>query len=192
MRPKIRDLRRRELVEATREVIAESGFEQATIADISRKAGFSMGYIHHHFRNKDEILLETKRVLYGDMRDFLVQNLEHSIDPIERLSIIIEANFRPHQYSPGNAYTWLSFIARVPFNPAFARFQTIIERRLRSNLLAALKQLLPAPAALQAADEFALLIDAYWLRLGSRPETISSPQAIAAMQAALTRLLAQE
>ena len=37
MRQRIQDIRRRELIEATRAVIEERGFEHLTVADIARK-----------------------------------------------------------------------------------------------------------------------------------------------------------
>ncbi len=48
--------------------------------------------------------------------------------------------------------------------PGLARIQRVYERRLRSNLLAPLKQLLPAAEAEQLAEGLAALIDGLWLR----------------------------
>jgi len=189
MRTRIRDIRRRELVEATLEVISELGFEKATIADISRRAGFSMGYLHHHFRNKDEILLETKRVYYSDMRQYLIRQIASISDPRRRLGIIIDANFRAEQFTPQNAYTWVSFIARVPFNESFQRFQNIVTERLRSNLLFNLKQLIPNQKAEAATDKLITLLHGYWVQLGIDRESIDSATVIQRMNQGIDRLL---
>jgi len=189
MRTRIRDLRRRELVEATMEVISELGFEKATIADISKRAGFSMGYLHHHFRNKDEILLETKRVYYADMRQYLVNTIIPVSDPRTRLRIIIDANFRSEQFTPENAYTWVSFIARVPFNAEYRRFQNIVTRRLHSNLLFNLKQLLAQEKAEAATDKLITLLHGYWVQLGIDRDSIDSESVIQRMNLGIDRLL---
>ena len=189
MRTNIRDLRRRELIEATRDVIAECGFENATIAKISGRAGFSIGYLHHHFSGKDELLSETIRVLYADMRIYLARELPGVVDPIDRLLIVLNANFRRQQYTPENAFAWISFLARVPFNPEFVRLQTMIERRLFSNLMFDIGRLLPEDQALTAVEEIATLIDGYWVRLGVSPTSIDSEQALERMWAVADRLL---
>ena len=189
MRTNIRDLRRRELIEATRDVIAECGFENATIAKISGKAGFSIGYLHHHFSGKDELLAETIRVLYADMRIYLARELPGAVDPIDRLLIVLNANFRKEQYTPENAFAWISFLARVPFNPEFVRLQTMIERRLFSNLMFDIGRLLPEDQAFKAVEEIATLIDGYWVRLGVSPTSIDSEQALQRMWAVADRLL---
>ncbi len=189
MRTSIRELRRRELIEATRDVISECGFENATISKISRRAGFSIGYIHHHFSGKDELLAETIRVLYGDMRDYLAQALPGLADPVERFLVVLDANFRAEQYTKENAFAWVSFLARVPFNPEFVRLQTMIERRLHSNLMFDIGRLLPPARALEAVEEIATLIDGYWVRLGVSPDTISSELALERMWTIADRLL---
>ena len=189
MRTKIRDLRRRELIEATRDVIAECGFESATIAKISGKAGFSIGYLHHHFSGKDELLAETIRVLYGDMRVYLARTLPEFTDPLDRFLVVLNANFRAEQYTRENAFAWISFLARVPFSQEFVRLQTMIERRLFSNLMFDIGKLLPQERALAATEEIATLIDGYWIRLGVSPESIDSNRALERMWAVSDRLL---
>lgn len=189
MRKSIREIRRRELIEATRDVIAECGFENATIAKISSQAGFSIGYLHHHFTGKDELLAETIRVLYGDMRTYLAQELPSAADPIDRFLVVLDANFRVEQYTRKNAFAWISFLARVPFNPEFVRLQTMIERRLFSNLMFDIGTLLPAPQARTVVDEIATLIDGYWVRLGVSPDSINSREALERMWSISDRLL---
>ena len=189
MRTSIRELRRRELIEATREVIEEVGFEKATVAMIAEKAGFSIGFMHHHFNNRDELLAETILVLYGDMPRFLVSRLRGTTNPLDRLRLIIEANFRSEQFTVGNARAWLSFLARVPFNNDYLRIQRALTGRLRSNLMHELRQLLPASDASLACEELAALVDGYWARLATDPELISPDKAIELMNLALERIL---
>lgn len=58
VRPNRRGLRSRELVlDAAERVMAESGFEGATLARVVREAGIPMSSVYHYFGSKDGILL---------------------------------------------------------------------------------------------------------------------------------------
>lgn len=192
MRKNIRELRRRELIDATCEIIEESGFESATISKIANRAGFSIGFIHHHFKNKDDLLAETMMVLYGDMPKFLVEKLSGKTDPVERLHLIFEANFRPDQFNKRNAYAWASYLVRVPFHPEFVRLQRVLIGRLRSNLRHELRQLLPTDKVADAVEELTALIDGHWVRLASGTDIATSERVIMLMKSALRRIVNDE
>lgn len=55
--------RRNEIVFALLSVMAEHGYEKATILAIARQAGLAPGLIHYHFKNKGEILLYLVKLL---------------------------------------------------------------------------------------------------------------------------------
>ena len=48
---------RRALLDAAREVFAEQGFAEASIADVVERAGSSVGSLYHHFGGKSELFL---------------------------------------------------------------------------------------------------------------------------------------
>ncbi|MFU8817126.1 MAG: TetR/AcrR family transcriptional regulator [Pseudomonadales bacterium] len=50
------DERRGELAAATRRVILRSGLEGATLREVAREAGWSIGVLAHYFDTKDELL----------------------------------------------------------------------------------------------------------------------------------------
>ncbi|CCH29634.1 TetR/AcrR family transcriptional regulator [Actinosynnema sp. NPDC047251] len=53
------DQRRREIVEVAKKLIAEGGFEAATMRSIVAAAGFANGALKHYFASKDEIIAAT-------------------------------------------------------------------------------------------------------------------------------------
>ena len=55
-RVSIENVRRAELVEAAIRVIAQRGFDQATVRDIAQAAGASNGSVHYYFKSKDDLL----------------------------------------------------------------------------------------------------------------------------------------
>ena len=63
--PKIvdHDQRRSELAEAALRVIGRDGFEAATTRAVALESGWSTGVAKHYFRNKDELLRASLRVL---------------------------------------------------------------------------------------------------------------------------------
>lgn len=166
----IKDIRRRELINATRSVVAREGFEATTVAKIAKQAGFSIGFMHHHFRNKDALLAETMRVVYGDMAKLISARLRTAANAEERLRIILDGNFDPEIFTKANALIWVSFVPRVAFNADFARLQTVIERRTYSNIVIAIRQFSPDTQAAQKVTDIETLINGYWLRLGLHPD----------------------
>ncbi|MFZ6744410.1 TetR/AcrR family transcriptional regulator [Undibacterium sp. JH2W] len=55
--------RRKEIVFALLSVMAEHGYEKATILAIARQAGLAPGLIHYHFKSKGEILIYLVKLL---------------------------------------------------------------------------------------------------------------------------------
>lgn len=56
-RPSNRDERREQIAAGLIHVMARRGYDGASIADIARAAELTPGLVHHHFKNKQEILL---------------------------------------------------------------------------------------------------------------------------------------
>jgi AcrR family transcriptional regulator len=57
-----RKLTRAKLIDAALRLFSTSGYEHATVDDISQAAGYSKGAYYFHFSTKDDILLELLRV----------------------------------------------------------------------------------------------------------------------------------
>jgi AcrR family transcriptional regulator len=57
-----RKLTRAKLIEAALQLFSTSGYDHATVDDISQAAGYSKGAYYFHFSTKDDILLELLRI----------------------------------------------------------------------------------------------------------------------------------
>jgi AcrR family transcriptional regulator len=57
-----RKLTRAKLIEAALDLFSTTGYEHATVDDISHAAGYSKGAYYFHFSTKDDILLELLRM----------------------------------------------------------------------------------------------------------------------------------
>lgn len=182
-------IRRQQLIEATIAAISEHGFADTTVSRISRAAGVSAGIIHHYFGGKNELLEATMRSLLQDLHAEARQRLHGLHDPRQRLYAILQANFAPAQFAPQAITAWLAFWSQSPYVPSLARLQRINARRLRSNLLYELRQLLPNEGAERAAFALLVMIDGLSLQSGLRNGSISGEDAYALTRDYLDRLL---
>jgi AcrR family transcriptional regulator len=62
---------RAKLVDAALKLFSTSGYEHATVDDISREAGYSKGAYYFHFSTKDDILMELLRMWTEDRTNVL-------------------------------------------------------------------------------------------------------------------------
>lgn len=53
---------RAKLVEATRALIREQGYEKTTLADIAKRAGMTTGAIYGNFKNRDELFMAVAEI----------------------------------------------------------------------------------------------------------------------------------
>jgi TetR/AcrR family transcriptional repressor of bet genes len=157
-------VRRRQLIEATIDTIEAHGFSETTIARISNAAGLSSGIIAHYFGGKNALLAATMRSLLTDLQREMIRRLRRASTPIGRIEAILGANFAAEQSTPKICAAWLSFYGQVPHSPELKRLHRIYVSRLRSNLLAAFRQLLPQEAAERAAEGMSSMIDGIWVR----------------------------
>jgi len=67
----LRDFRTRSLLEATRKIIADHGFDAVTMERVARAAGITKGAIYLYFHNKDRLILaaleEIAKVMVGEI-----------------------------------------------------------------------------------------------------------------------------
>src|SRR5256885_16759684 len=72
---------RSKLVDAALKLFATSGYEHATVDDISQAAGYSKGAYYFHFSTKDDILLELLRIWTEDRTRILETAVGPASDP---------------------------------------------------------------------------------------------------------------
>jgi betaine-aldehyde dehydrogenase len=190
------DLRRRQLVAATIDTIAEVGFGAATLAVIGQRAGVSAGLIAHYFDDKDGLLEATLRSLAARLSELTTARLRAARGPRERVAAVIETMLAPEEFDPRSCGVWLAFWGQVIHSPRLRRVQAVYQQRMLSNLRHALGQLVPPPEARRLAVALAAMIDGLWLRasLSSPNETDSATaRAIASafIDDAIARAVAQ-
>jgi TetR/AcrR family transcriptional regulator, transcriptional repressor of bet genes len=185
------ELRRRALIGAALQEISARGSLDVTVAQIASRAGVSSALAHHYFGAKDELILATMRHLLAEFGAGVVAGLRRARGPRARLSAIVEGSFGPEQFHHATISAWLTFYAWALSSGKAARLLRVYQRRLESNLVHALKPLLPAPEAVRVAGGTAALIDGVYLREALRGRPTAPASAVAAIEAYLDLELAR-
>ena len=124
------------------------------------------------------------------LRDEVVRRMRRAKGDRSRVEAIVAANFSPSFFKAEICNAWLSLCAEVPRNREFARIQRVIHARMRSNLMPALRALLPESEVEAAAIGITAMVDGLWLRFGLSLGSLTREQALAEMNRYLTQLLA--
>ena len=86
------DERRAEIVTGLLAVMAEHGYDGASIGDIATSARLAPGLIHYHFSNKLEILVEATRRLASDHQAQLDRALATTTSAAEALDTVVDVH----------------------------------------------------------------------------------------------------
>ena len=94
-----RKLTRAKLTDAALRLFSTSGYEHATVDDISQAAGYSKGAYYFHFSTKDDILLELLRIWTEGRSLVLAQGTDVDANPRDALHEAL-ANFMSYADAP--------------------------------------------------------------------------------------------
>lgn len=178
VRTSIEKIRRQDLVEAAYLTFLELGFSGMTMARIGERAGMSHGIVNYYFKSKDMLLSAVVRKANFLIMQDTARRLRLATTPRERISAIIAANFAVEVFTRDIARAWVSYYAVIGQQPEFERLQNAVDRRLRSNLLHALRLLNAANEAQEITRGVAVLIDGLWLRHAKSNDDIDAAAAI--------------
>jgi len=104
--------RRRQIIEATVDVLADVGFADITIGDVARSIGISTALVLSHFRTKDLLLLEAQRMLSREYHDNWQRALAASgPSAAEKLWVLADAEFAVGICTPKKLLAWKAFWA---------------------------------------------------------------------------------
>lgn len=174
--------RRRALIGAALCEIADRGSLDVTMAQIAGRAGVSSALAHHYFGNKEDLILATMRHLLAEFRTEVAERLRRAIGPRQRLSAVIHGSFGPEQFHRATVSAWLTFYAKAQSSSGAERLLLVYQMRLHSNLMHALRRLVPAEPAERIAEGTGALIDGVYLREALRGAPTAPGSAIALVE----------
>ena len=162
-RRKLSDARRRQILKAAVQVIAEKGLCDTGIKDVADQAGTSPALVIYYFGKKDVLLAEAlsfaDEQFYAQTAD-AVAELTSARDRLVEL-VRCSCSVGEAEDDFDEWVLWLDLWARAPRDPDVARDRAAMDRRWRATIGEIVR-------AGQATGEFAALdADAFALRLGA-------------------------
>ena len=157
-------VRRRQLIEATIETLAEVGFHAASLSEIARRAKVSTGLFAHYFGDKDGLLEATLRFMAARLARSTAARLSAAATRLERVFAVCEAALADEEFDRRTGAVWLAFWGQMAHSDRFRRVQRVYELRMISNLRHALHGLVPEDRVDPSAVLIAAGIDGLWLR----------------------------
>jgi AcrR family transcriptional regulator len=88
----IEEARRRQIIEAAIEVIADEGYAQASMERIALRAGISRGLISYHFAGRDDLMGAVVAKAFTEGAAFMRPRIEAASSPREMLTAYLESN----------------------------------------------------------------------------------------------------
>jgi TetR/AcrR family transcriptional repressor of bet genes len=138
--PKVVDhaKRRDEIAQAACQVVADYGFERATVARIARAAGYTTGMVAHYFDSKQEIILAALRLM--------LMRIEHRLtrerDETSLLAVLSEALALDAPRFTECAF-WMAFWGQVSADPKLKRLNVWVHRAYSRLFARCLKERWP-------------------------------------------------
>lgn len=86
--------RTRSLLEATRKVIADGGFDAVTMERVSAEAGLTKGAVYLYFPNTEQLILSAVEEIASDMVERIAAEVDPEAAPWERLAQTLRAQLR--------------------------------------------------------------------------------------------------
>jgi AcrR family transcriptional regulator len=98
----IEETRRKQIIEAAVQTIAEQGYTQASFAEIARQLGITKGLITYHFDGKQDLIASVIRTIINKQADYLAYQINKCTTATDKLRMYIKSSLeyternRPH------------------------------------------------------------------------------------------------
>jgi len=98
----IEEARRKQIIDAALQTIAEQGYSQTSFAEIAKSLGITKGLIAYHFNGKQDLIASVLRTIIDNQAAYLRARLAEQATATEKLRVYILAGLeyieinRPH------------------------------------------------------------------------------------------------
>lgn len=103
------EIRRRLIIEAARNLIADKALFHVQVRDIADACGVSPGTVTYHFASLDEILFEVVRIETEMFYQPLVERAAQQASPCDKLTTLLSGMFQPDDDTRRHWLVWIDF-----------------------------------------------------------------------------------
>ena len=173
--------RKRTLIEATLELVAEKGVQGATVRGIADRAQVTQGLIRHYFSSKEDLITAAFEHHMTQMTDLTfapVADVKGSAR--DQLRVFVQSSLMPPVVDPRSIALWAGFLNKVQHDAqmkethakTYVQFRDRLENLIRAALEEAGRETEPA-RLYQLATACNALIDGLWMEGGALPEAFA-------------------
>ncbi len=109
-----KEVRRRQLIDATIDSIAQHGIGGTTMNTVTDRAGLSLGIVNFHFQSKQNLLEETLLFLAREHFELWEKaQRDAGLDASAKLLAIVDAHFHPRIFTRKKLAVWYAFYGEV-------------------------------------------------------------------------------
>ena len=186
--------RRAQLAEAVWTVIRRDGLERASVRNVAREAGLSMGSLRHDFATQSELLCFAMQ-LVGDRARARVRALEPAADARRTAEQLLHQLVPLDDERRAESEVWLAFTGRALVDPQQRAIHQRIHDQLNGACTTAITLLVDAGLAADGLDvaleasRLHALLDGLALHAVMRPERVPPSRVTAVIARHLDTLL---
>ena len=186
--------RRAQLAEAVWTVIRRDGLERASVRNVAREAGLSMGSLRHDFTTQSELLCFAMQ-LVGDRTRARVRALEPAGDARQLAEQLLHQLVPLDDERRAESEVWLAFTGRALVDPQQRAIHQRIHDQLNGACTTAITLLVDAGLAADGLDvaleasRLHALLDGLALHAVMRPERVPPSRVTAVIARHLDTLL---
>jgi TetR/AcrR family transcriptional regulator, transcriptional repressor of bet genes len=134
----IEEARRAQIISASIETLAELGYGRASLAQIAKRAGISTSLISYHFKDKDDLMLQTLLDIWGTWEAAVRKEVATCETAADKLRVYIEANLA----YMGTRINRFAALIEIEFNARDEEGVLLYRRDLEEPEVSLLEQLL--------------------------------------------------
>jgi len=165
-----RQVRHRQLIEATIDCIAQRGYAGTTLAEVAEGAGLSRGIVNFHFHSKEKLLVETLRYLSGVYdRNWQAAIARAGKTPAEQLWALAASDFSRTVCNRRYISAWSGLRAESGSRPTYQKICSASDKRCHDHIVGLCTEIRREGGYETEAGMVALgldaLVEGLWLQL---------------------------
>ncbi|MDH5797065.1 MAG: TetR family transcriptional regulator C-terminal domain-containing protein [Paracoccaceae bacterium] len=166
-----KEVRRRQLIEATITSISKHGISGTTLTTVTKEAGLSLGLVNFHFETKENLFEQTLRYLAEEHHANWKRCFEQAdLAAAEKLKAIVDSHFHPKISTRKKMTVWFGFYGETGSRKSYRTIVKDIDRERWDIALRLCEEIIrdgnyDMLDAHAVAETLEALYDGFWLNI---------------------------